>query len=339
MKLSKHFFTITMLLAVIFTGSSVIIFGCSPEEECAVNNDCFPDQYCLKGAGECNGTGECEIKPDGCPEILAPVCGCDGNTYENDCFAAEAGVNVDYDGECGPGPASCTSDDDCTADPTSHSYCAKEPGACDSEGTCQARPEMCTTEWNPVCGCDGNTYSNACVAAGNGINVDYAGECGSNYCWDNKMCGTGNYCYFADCALETGRCRPRPEICTYHLDPVCGCDGIIYPNDCSAAANGISVDYRGECRPVACCFDACGNGSCDQLMCIACGCPCYETPETCPQDCPKDGQVCCESFGYGSEMKKCCETYSWTLPADCTVPGDWVGGSKQIVADSYCTGG
>ena len=33
------------------------------------------------------------------------------------------------------------------------------------------------------------------------------------------------------------------------------------------------------------CVDACGNGSCEEIVCLGTGCPCAETPETCPADC------------------------------------------------------
>ena len=33
------------------------------------------------------------------------------------------------------------------------------------------------------------------------------------------------------------------------------------------------------------CKNTCGNGSCEEMVCMALGCPCAETAETCPQDC------------------------------------------------------
>jgi len=39
-------------------------------------------------------------EPTFCIEIFAPVCGSDGVTYSNSCFAEGAGVQILHDGEC-----------------------------------------------------------------------------------------------------------------------------------------------------------------------------------------------------------------------------------------------
>jgi hypothetical protein len=61
------------------------------------------------------------------------------------------------------------------------------------------------------------------------------------------------------CELETGACdnagdnghgacKPRPQICVENYQPVCGCNGKTYGNDCARQAAGAQLAHAGPCN-------------------------------------------------------------------------------------------
>jgi len=56
--------------------------------------------YCSKESCSDNDHGVCTELPMQCSKQLDQVCGCNGQTYDNSCCAAKAGVNVETSGPC-----------------------------------------------------------------------------------------------------------------------------------------------------------------------------------------------------------------------------------------------
>lgn len=108
-----------------------------------------------------------------CPHDGDTVCGTDGKEYPNACYAETAGQPIAFVGRCPRKDGSCGGKFGDMCAPTQ--FCDfKADAICgwaDATGKCKPRPQFCTADDQKVCGCDGKTYSNRCIANAAGTAV------------------------------------------------------------------------------------------------------------------------------------------------------------------------
>jgi hypothetical protein len=167
--------------------------------------------------------------PETCQDTASYVCGCDGRTYDNECFAKQARVRLQSPQAC-----ACADNGQCVEG----QFCALDD-SCLNEGNCLPKPETCDpSDTQQVCGCDGVTYENACAAFQAGARVSALGAC---QCDTNADCATDEYCNAITCD-GPGVCEVRPATCPPPEDgSVIGCDGVEYGSECIAASEGIRI--------------------------------------------------------------------------------------------------
>lgn len=118
---------------------------------CGSDDDCMPGWLCEMNG--CDATsGECVPWPPLCPPDPAPVCGCNGVTYWNDCIRLNSRARLAASDQCRATACSCEVGADCmVADAVASCSHLLPPGAMCGHGmgSCWVLPSQCTPNADP----------------------------------------------------------------------------------------------------------------------------------------------------------------------------------------------
>ena len=283
---------------------------------CSSDADCGAGEMCECRAGSCTASGgACVAKPQVCPDVAMPVCGCDGMTYGNDCERRAHGVCKARDGACkigrcvDPSTGACTDVECSAANPcasgarcnpscpppppsggcfdTIENRCTGEP--CSTDAPCRGGNQFCTPRCSPPASGCFDTIEKHCT--GKPCSPDHpcgipnqfcSTECPVSECQSDADCNDGNGCSADHCA--NGVCQ-HDCLC---VGPSGGSD--CCPGPAASCARPCGKDAQGVCGGSCATNEVC-SASGDGCVCAPSTTTCGDTFPACDGSCPP-GKKC-----------------------------------------------
>ena len=222
---------------------------------CAQDGSTYENECAMKcGHQALVAQGAC-INPCNCTAIYKPVCSRKGKTFKNSCLMKCDKEEFFKKGRCpSRKPSHCSHckglvDPQCATNGLTYDnlcYLKCSGNSLYSKGVCpndtaydgvlkvnKSNCSICKMVKLPVCGQDGNTYENACLARCKGIGIKFNGKCLSTS--NNQQNGSSS------------SSSSSSSNCSSIENNVCGTDGRTYFNECEAKAKNISVMSRRAC--------------------------------------------------------------------------------------------